>query len=84
MISDVLWHSSDSNFAENASDIFLWNEFEIDLFETVVKSPRGQWVKQTATWAQQADHSVHFVSIMNETDTVIMRQNQIQPNPRVI
>ena len=30
MISEVLWHSPDSNFTENTSDIYRWNEFEID------------------------------------------------------
>ena len=44
LISEVLWHSPDSNFTENTSDIYLWNEFEIYWFETVVKYPRGQWV----------------------------------------
>ena len=44
MISKVLWHSPDSNFTENTHDIYCWNEFEIYQFETVVKSPRGQWV----------------------------------------
>ena len=44
IISEVLWHSPDSNFTENASDIYRWNDFEIYWFETVVKSPRGQWV----------------------------------------
>ena len=29
MISEVLWHSPDSNFTENAKDIYRWNEFEI-------------------------------------------------------
>ena len=29
MISEVLWHSPDSNFTENASNIYCWNEFEI-------------------------------------------------------
>ena len=45
MISEVLWHSPDSNFKENTWDICHWNEIEIYQFETVVKSPRGQWVK---------------------------------------
>ena len=45
MISEVLWHSPDSNFTENTSDIYRWTEFEIYSFETVVKSPRSQWVK---------------------------------------
>ena len=39
MISEVLWHSPDSNFTENASDIYYWNEFEIYEVETVDKSP---------------------------------------------
>ena len=39
MISEVLWHSPDSNFTENTSDIYRWND------QTVVKFPRGQWVK---------------------------------------
>ena len=29
MISEVLWHSPDSNFTEITSDIYRWNEFEI-------------------------------------------------------
>ena len=33
---------------ENTEDIYCWNEFEIYLFETVVKSPRGQWVNVVA------------------------------------
>ena len=45
MISEVLWHSPDSNFTENTQDICRWNGFEVYLFETVVKSARGQWVK---------------------------------------
>ena len=43
MIIEVLWHSPDSNFIENTSDFYRWNEFEIYKFETVVKYPR--WVK---------------------------------------
>ena len=45
MISEVLWHSPDSNFTENTLDIYHWNDFEIYSFETVVKSHRGQWIK---------------------------------------
>ena len=29
MISEVLWHSTDSIFKENTSDIYRWNELEI-------------------------------------------------------
>ena len=29
MIIDGLWHSPDSNFTENTSDIYRWNEFKI-------------------------------------------------------
>ena len=29
MISEVLWHSPNSNFTENTQDIYRWNEFEI-------------------------------------------------------
>ena len=29
MISEVLWHSPDSNFTENAYKIYRWNELEI-------------------------------------------------------
>ena len=39
MVSEVLWQSPDSNFTENTKDIYLWNEFEIYSFETVVKTP---------------------------------------------
>ena len=46
MISEVLWHSPDSNFTENTSDIYHWNEFEIYQFETVFKSPMDQWVNE--------------------------------------
>ena len=47
MISEVLWHSPDSNFTENTQDIYHWNEFESYHFETVITSPRGQWVKSS-------------------------------------
>ena len=29
LISEVLWHSPDSNFTENTEDIYRWNQFEI-------------------------------------------------------
>ena len=29
MISEVLWHSPDSNFTENTEDIYHWNEFQM-------------------------------------------------------
>ena len=48
-ISEILWHSPESNFTENTKDIYLWNEFEIYKFYIVVKSARGQWVK----WEKQ-------------------------------
>ena len=35
--------------------IYSWNEFEIYFFDTVVKSPRGQWVKcqiNTPLWGE--------------------------------
>ena len=47
MISEVLWHSPDSNFTENTQDIYHWNEFESYYFETVITSPRGQWVNSS-------------------------------------
>ena len=28
MMSEVLWHSPDSNFTENTSDMYRWNEFD--------------------------------------------------------
>ena len=52
MISEVLWLSPDSNFIENAQDIYRRHEFEIHHFETVVKSPRGQWIKGLGIWLE--------------------------------
>ena len=46
MVCEVLWHSLDSNFTENTSVVYHWNGFETYQFETVVKAPRGQWVKK--------------------------------------
>ena len=60
MISEVLWHSPDSNFTENTWDIYLWNEFEIYLFETVVKSPKGQWVN-----ASGAENKILWRNLVN-------------------
>ena len=60
MISEVLWHSPDSNFTENTWDIYCWNEFEIYLFETVVKSPWSQWVKEYSHEYNGSDTMQHF------------------------
>ena len=53
MISEVLWYSPDSHSTENTSYLLLkwvWNL----LFETVVKSPRGQWVNLIVGYATLA------------------------------
>ena len=31
MISEVLWHSPDSIFKENTSDVYCWNEFVVEM-----------------------------------------------------
>ena len=40
-ISEVLWHSPESNFAIGAQATFLYNRFEIIL---LISYPQGQWV----------------------------------------
>ena len=46
MISEVLWHSPDSNFTENTWHIYRWNEFEIYRVETVDNPPRANELKE--------------------------------------
>ena len=48
-ISEVLWHSSESNFIGNAQDIYPWYEFENDSFKITTASPRGHWVKYSVS-----------------------------------
>ena len=43
MISDVLWHSPDSNFTKNKI-LIVEMSWKFTKIETGVKSPRGQWV----------------------------------------
>ena len=33
IISEVLWHSRDSNFTKNNSDIYCWNEFNLLIWD---------------------------------------------------
>ena len=44
-ISEVLWHSPESNFKRNAQDIYPWYELENYWFRITVKYYRDQWVK---------------------------------------
>ena len=44
IIRGVLWHTSESSFAEIAQGIDSGYEFEKDILKNIFKSPRGQWV----------------------------------------
>ena len=44
VISEVLWHSLESNFTTSAQATILCNEFENYTFEIAATSSRGQWV----------------------------------------
>ena len=46
IISEVLWHSPEGNFAGNAPDIYHRHDFENDKFKITAASPRDQWVKK--------------------------------------
>ena len=52
MISEVLCNSYDTNFTENTSNVYHWNEFKISQIVTAVKSPRGQWVSNVNSLGQ--------------------------------
>ena len=45
IISEVLWHSPDGNFTENAQHIYPWYDLENYEFKTTATSPRAQWVE---------------------------------------
>ena len=45
LISEVLWHSSESDFTVSATAIILYNEFKNYTFKITATSPWGQWVK---------------------------------------
>ena len=45
LISKVLRHSPERNFAGNAPDVDHWYDFENDWFEITAIFPRDQWVK---------------------------------------
>ena len=46
IISEVLWHSPESNFTASAQTSILHDEFENCTFEITVTSPTSQWVNQ--------------------------------------
>ena len=45
LVSEVFWHSPDSNFTTSAQAINLYNMLENDTFKIIPTSPNGQWVK---------------------------------------
>ena len=44
LISQVLWHSYESNFTSSVQATILYNEPEYHTFSTIVTSTGGQWV----------------------------------------
>ena len=44
IISEVVWHSPEGNFTENAEDIYPSNEFETYKFNITATYSRDQWV----------------------------------------
>ena len=51
LISEVLWHSSESNFTASAQATVLYNEFENYSFKITATSPRGQRVDISMMYA---------------------------------
>ena len=45
LISEVIWHSPEGDFAGNAQDIYLWYKFGNDWFKITAASAKEQWVK---------------------------------------
>ena len=45
LISEVLWHSPESNLTVSSQDTALYHEFENNIFKIIATSTRGQWVK---------------------------------------
>ena len=45
-ITEVWWHSPESNFIVQAQDICPWSEFENYKFKVIVTSLRSKWVNQ--------------------------------------
>ena len=53
IIRGVLWHTSESSFAEIAQGIDSGYEFEEDILKNIFKSPRGQWVNSSLIEAER-------------------------------
>ena len=54
-ISEVLWHSPESNFTVSAQATILHNEFE-NIFKSIATTPRCQWVNTL----RPGQHGRHF------------------------
>ena len=67
LISEVLWHSTLSNFPVSAQATILYNMFQNYTFKITATSPRGQWVNTFFRWlcnyTRYLVHSQLFVFI---------------------
>ena len=68
-ISEVLWHSPESNFTWNAPAIISHNNFEKYTFKIAATSPRDQWVKINCFVNPRMVQSLqwHHISVMSQT-----------------
>ena len=66
LISEILWHSPQSNFTANAQAIILYtdsNEFEIYTFEIIATSPGVQWVN-IHSWLDDQSSTILWLSLI--------------------
>ena len=68
LISELLWHSFESNFTASAQAAILYSKFENNTFQIIATCPRGQWVKNLSlfslsfihhSWDMRKAFSVH-------------------------
>ena len=62
LMSEVLWHSFESNFTASAQGTLLYNEFKNFTFKIPATSPRGQWVN-----SQKPPHICHDIMSLYST-----------------
>ena len=62
LMSEVLWHSSESNFTASTQGTILYNEFKNFTFKIPATSPRGQWVN-----SQKPPHICHDIMSLYST-----------------
>ena len=78
IISEVLWHSPEENLTGNIQCIYLWYQFENNLFKNTAASLRGQWVN-SLTRKNAIASVLMFISVpMMKSWNIVSENNKVQ------